>query len=120
MAVRRIVPNIATDHPEHAAGFYGGVLGLRHLMDGGFIQTWGTSAGGPQLSAMTEGGSGTPVPDISVEVDDLEQVLLRARDAGAEVTYGPVSEPWGVRRAFLRDPFGRIVNVLMHEDTSDV
>ncbi len=62
-----------------------------------------------------EGGSGTPVPDISIEVDDLEAVHRRAVAAGYLITYGPVKEPWGVVRFFLRDPFGRLVNILTHQ-----
>lgn len=30
------------------------------------------------------------------------------------VAYGPVAEPWGVRRAYLRDPEGNLINVLCH------
>jgi hypothetical protein len=31
------------------------------------------------------------------------------------IEYGPVSEPWGVRRFFVRDPLGKLVNILEHE-----
>src|SRR5262245_27306649 len=31
----------------------------------------------PQISVATEGGSGTSVPDLSVEVDNFDEVLLR-------------------------------------------
>ena len=27
---------------------------------------------------------------------------------------GPVNEPWGVRRFYVRDPFGRLLNILTH------
>ena len=69
-----------------------------------------------QLSIMSEGGSGTPVPDLSIEVDDIDEALRRVKHAGFPVEYGPVDEPWGVRRFFTRDPFGRLVNVLVHAD----
>jgi len=36
------------------------------------------------------------------------------RGAGVLIDYGPVLEPWGVRRFFVRDPFGRLVNFLSH------
>ena len=35
-------------------------------------------------------------------------------EAGVAIEYGPVEEPWGVRRFFVRDPVGTLVNVLMH------
>lgn len=60
------------------------------------------------------GGSGTPVPDLSIEVDNLQEVLERMRAAGIALEYGPADEPWGVRRFFVRDPFGRLLNILAH------
>ena len=115
MAVRRIVANIAAPDPGAAKAFYGGILGLDVVMDMGWIVTFAAdTAGTPQVSIASEGGSGAPVPDLSVEVDDPEEVLARAEAAGLRPEYGPVTEPWGVRRFFLRDPFGRLVNILAH------
>jgi uncharacterized glyoxalase superfamily protein PhnB len=68
-----------------------------------------------QVSFASEGGSGTLVPDLSVEVDDLEAALRRVMEAAIPVEYGPQSEPWGVRRFFVRDPFGKLINILQHE-----
>jgi catechol 2,3-dioxygenase-like lactoylglutathione lyase family enzyme len=113
--VRRIVANIQTPELAAAKRFYGDVHGLDVLMDLGWIATYGSAKRmNVQLSFMAEGGSGTPVPDLSVEVDDLEAALKRVRAAGYVVEYGPVNESWGVRRFFVRDPFGRLVNVLAH------
>ncbi|MCY1367608.1 hypothetical protein D9M69_545510 [compost metagenome] len=67
-----------------------------------------------QVSFASEGGSGTPVPDLSIEVDDVDTALARMRAAGFSIEYGPVDEPWGVRRFYVRDPFGKLVNVLAH------
>ena len=67
-----------------------------------------------QISIASEGGSGTAVPDLSIEVDDLDVALERVRNAGFPIEYGPTDEPWGVRRFYLRDPFGRLVNILQH------
>lgn len=115
MKVRRIVANIATPEPGAARRFYGEVLGLDVLMDMGWIVTCGNDeAMQVQLSAMSEGGSGTPVPDISIEVDDVDEALRRAEAAGFAIVYGPADEPWGVRRFYTRDPFGRLVNILSH------
>jgi catechol 2,3-dioxygenase-like lactoylglutathione lyase family enzyme len=116
MKVKRIVANIATQQVGAARAFYGAILGLDVLMDMGWIATYGSDAQmSVQLSVMSEGGSGTPVPDISIEVDDVEEALRRCRSAGIAIEYGPADEPWGVRRFFVRDPFGRLVNVLEHQ-----
>ncbi|OEO28579.1 glyoxalase [Devosia insulae DS-56] len=117
MTVKRIVANIAAEDLSAAKRFYGDVLGLDQLMDLGWIVTYGSSAQmSVQVSVAREGGSGTPVPDLSIEVDDLDATLARVRTAGFAVEYGPVDEAWGVRRFYVRDPFGRLVNILTHLD----
>ncbi|OOC62846.1 VOC family protein [Paenibacillus ihbetae] len=115
MAVKRIVANIDTGRVAEAKRFYQEVLGLDLLMDHGWIATYGSQETMQvQISFAEEGGSGTPVPDLSIEVDDVEAVLADMNNAGFPVEYGPVDEPWGVRRFFVRDPFGKLVNILMH------
>ena len=115
MQVKRIVADIAVDKVSEAQRFYGDVLGLEVLMDHGWILTYGSTAQMTvQISFATEGGSGAPTPDLSIEVDDLDTALARSQGAGFEIEYGPVDEPWGVRRFFVRDPFGRLINVLVH------
>ncbi len=117
MTVKRIVPDIAADDPARAVAFYQDLLGMVPVMDQGWIRTFATEPGSSQqISFATDGGSGTPVPDLSIEVDNLDDLHRRMRDAGLTIEYGPVSEPWGVRRFFVRDPFGRLVNILMHVD----
>ncbi|MYN19827.1 glyoxalase [Rugamonas sp. FT107W] len=115
MRVTRIVTNIATADTEAAKAFYGGVLGLSVVMDHGWIVTLaGEGEAMPQISFASEGGSGTPVPDLSIEVDDLDEAHRRLVAARVPLEYGPVGEPWGVRRLFVRDPFGRLLNILSH------
>ena len=116
MTVKRIVANMLAAEPGRAKPFYGDIFDMHPVMDLGWIQTCAADGdpAGPQLSFASEGGSGAPVPDLSIEVDDLDAVLARVEAAGLPVEYGPVDEPWGVRRFFLRDPFGRLINVLAH------
>jgi len=113
--VRRIVANIAADRVSEAHVFYRDMLGLDVVMDMGWIVTFASDAQAPpQLSVMSEGGSGSVVPDLSIEVDDVEAVYRRAKVAGIEIVYDIVTEPWGVRRFYVRDPFGKIINILSH------
>jgi catechol 2,3-dioxygenase-like lactoylglutathione lyase family enzyme len=115
MKVQRIVANVQTTDPALAKPFYKEILGLELVMDHGWIHTYGAEQKSRvQISFATEGGGNTPVPDLSIEVDDIGQVLARVEAAGLPIVYGPVSEPWGVRRFFVRDPFGKLVNILAH------
>ena len=115
MKVNRVVANVATAKVKAAKRFYGEVLGLELLMDHGWIATYGLAKSmRVQISFASEGGSGTPVPDISIEVDDVDAALAAMRKARFKIEYGPADEPWGVRRFYVRDPFGKLVNILQH------
>ncbi len=115
MIVKRIVANIAAEQIDRGRAFYGDLLGMKVVMDHGWIVTFASDASArAQLSVATEGGSGTAVPDLSIEVDDLEEAHRRVLAAGLPIEYGPANEPWGVRRFYVRDPFGRLVNILAH------
>ncbi|WP_282935552.1 VOC family protein [Paenibacillus sp. RC67] len=115
MLVKRIVANIATKDIEAAKSFYQDVLGLDLLMDHGWIATYGSNQEmSVQISVASQGGSSTPTPDLSIEVDDVELAYARMKEAGFHIEYGPVNEPWGVRRFYVRDPFGKLVNILAH------
>ncbi len=117
MTVRRIVANIAVTDTGPSTAFYRDILDLEPVMDHGWFVTLAATAQSPalpQIGFATQGGSGAPVPDLSIEVDDLDEVIARIERAGLDPEYGPVIEPWGVRRFFLRDPNGRLLNILEH------
>lgn len=115
MAVRRIVTNIATQSVADVQRFYRDLFDLETVMDFGWIVTMTSGETAPVLiSVASEGGSGTPVPDLSIEVDDIDATYARAREMGCDVTYELTDEPWGVRRFFVLDPAGKLVNVLSH------
>src|SRR5690606_27145702 len=78
MTVKRIVANIACPRPMDATSFYGELLGLEKVMDHGWIVTFASDGrAAAQIGFASEGGSGTPVPDLSIEVDDLDAVHSR-------------------------------------------
>src|SRR5205809_384065 len=115
MKVKRIVANIDTRDVAAARRFYQDVLGLKILMDHGWLVTYGSAEQmRVQVGIASEGGSGTPTPDLSIEVDDLDEALKRVKRAGIPIEYGPTEELWQVRRFFVRDPFGKLVNILVH------
>lgn len=68
MKVKRIVANIPATEVSAAKRFYQEILELDVVMDHGWIATYGVQAHMPvQISFATEGGSGTPVPDLSID-----------------------------------------------------
>ncbi|GHB21909.1 glyoxalase [Streptomyces viridiviolaceus] len=117
MTVRRIVPNIQVESEEQlGAGhdFYG-LLGFEEVMNLGWVTTLASPANPTaQVSFLTEERTAPVVPDLSVEVEDVDAVYARVVASGAEVVRELRDEEWGVRRFFVRDPGGRVVNVLSH------
>ncbi len=114
MKVRRIVPDLHGD-PSASRGFYEEVIGLELGMDMGWIATWGSPSNETaQLTVMSEDATARVSPDVSIEVEDVDAVHARAVERGYEIVHPVTDEPWGVRRFFVRDPNGAVVNVMQH------
>ena len=115
MAVRRIKPNIRSDRFDESREFYSGVIGLEEHGGLDWILFFGTDRREVQLSVMGLDIKARVHPDISIEVDDVDAVHDRAVGAGAEIVYPLTDEEWGLRRFFVRDPNGAVINVTQHE-----
>jgi catechol 2,3-dioxygenase-like lactoylglutathione lyase family enzyme len=115
MAVRRIMPYHASPDFEATRTFYTQVLGLEEgSFGGGYI---GFGSGQAQV-VFAPPGVEPVLPDMGVDVGSraaVDAAHAEAVRAGHEVIYGPVDEPWGVRRFFVRDPHGVVISVLAHE-----
>jgi predicted enzyme related to lactoylglutathione lyase len=114
MKIRRIVPDL---HGDPAAGreFYEEVIGLELGMDMGWIATWGSvSNETAQLTVMSGDATAPVAPDVTIEVEDVDAVHARASERGLEIVHPVTDEPWGVRRFFVRDPNGAVINVMQH------
>jgi uncharacterized glyoxalase superfamily protein PhnB len=54
------------------------------------------------------------VPDLSIQVEDVEDTYAQAIAMGAPISYPLTDEPWGVTRFFVNDPMGRALNIMEH------
>ncbi|MFF3634346.1 VOC family protein [Streptomyces sp. NPDC002250] len=114
MIVRRVMPVIRSEAVRESREFYG-LLGLEEVMNHGWIMTLASpSSPTAQISVMTSDKTAPVTPDVSVEVDDVDAAHRLMRESGAEIVHPLQDEEWGVRRFFVRDPSGRVVNVLAH------
>jgi catechol 2,3-dioxygenase-like lactoylglutathione lyase family enzyme len=113
MTVRRVVPDFRSGSPAASRAFYE-TLGFELGMDMDWIATF-VSPSNPtaQVTLIREDPSGFH-PDASIEVEDVDAVHAKIVELGYEVVYGPADEPWGVRRFFVRDPNGALLNVMQH------
>jgi len=115
MAVRRIVPDLHAADVGSSRAFYVDVLGLDVAMDLGWIVTLAAPGDTSiQISVMSDDAASSVQPDVSIEVDDVDSVHASVQRLGYDVVYPLTDEPWGVRRFFVRDPGGNVLNVLSH------
>jgi len=115
MTIRRIVPDIKSERLDDSRAFYVDFLGLKVGMDLGWIVTF-VSPSNPtaQISVMRDDNPSTLMPNVSIEVADVDEVHACAIERGLQIVYPLTDEPWGIRRFFVVDPNGVIVNVSSH------
>lgn len=100
---------------EEAKHFYDAVFGFQPVMDHGWIVTLSDPRNSSsQISLMTHDETAPVVPEVSIQVDDVDAAYAAALQAGSEIVHPLTDEPWGVRRFFVRDPDGHVLNVLSH------
>jgi catechol 2,3-dioxygenase-like lactoylglutathione lyase family enzyme len=100
---------------DESRAFYVDFLGLELGMDLGFVMTF-ISPSNPtaQISVVRDEGASTLQPNISIEVADVDEVHAQAIRHCLEIVYPLTDEPWGVRRFFVVDPNGTVLNILSH------
>ena len=113
------MPVLHTDRPQEARAFYEGLLGFRVAMDqDGMLMLASTSTPTTQLIIAWESECAVDPElgrvDVSLEVADVDAAYARVRADGLEVVREMRDEPWGIRRFFVRDPTGRVINVASH------
>lgn len=117
MTVRRIIPYHESRDFEATRSFYTRVVGLEEgSFGGGYI---GFGSGQAQVLFAPPGGEEI-VPRMGIDMGSAEAVdaaHAEATEMGHDVVYGPVDEPWGVRRFFVRDPDGVVLSVLAHQSS---
>jgi predicted enzyme related to lactoylglutathione lyase len=115
MGVRRIVPVLHAQDPHAGRQFFAELLGLEVAMDLGWVVAH-AAPDNPvaQLLVMSQDATAPVRPDASIEVDDVDAAHAAAERLGVEIVHPLTDEPWGVRRFFVREPGGHVLNILSH------
>src|SRR5438309_1492956 len=115
MTVRRIVPDLHGPTSRASREFYERVLGLEVVMDQGWVVTFAAPDNpSAQITVLQQDATATVNPDVSIEVDDVDEAYAAALEMGCELVHPLTYEPWGVRRFFVREPNGKVLNILSH------
>jgi len=117
LSIRRVVPDLNTDRMDESREFYIQVFGFEVGMDMGWVATL-ASPDNPTAQINLLRGTGESdtreAPDLTIEVTDVDAVYDIVVERGLEVVYPLTDEEWGVRRFFVTDPGGFVVNVMSH------
>ncbi|MEA2192624.1 MAG: hypothetical protein QOI73_2745 [Solirubrobacteraceae bacterium] len=119
MSIRRAMPVVVTEDPAGTRAFYVDFLGFEVRMEqDGFLMLASPSVPTTQLIVCwthdTAMDPSVQRVDISIEVGDVDAAHADAVARGLEIVYPLTDEPWGVRRFFVREPSGTVVNVASH------
>jgi catechol 2,3-dioxygenase-like lactoylglutathione lyase family enzyme len=114
--IRRIVPYADGDDLGASRDFYVEVLGLEVAMEDPVLGLRSPENPTAQL-IIPPRGMEDPVPRFGIDVGEPAAVDAAHAEAvrrGLRVVYPLTNEPWGVRRFFVEDPSGTVINVLAH------
>ena len=116
MSVRRIVAYAGGHELGASRDFYVEVLGMQIAMEDPVLDL--QSPDNPTAEVII-GAQEMQGPHPSFGIDVGEPAAVDAAHAevlrrGLRVVYPLTDEPWGVRRFFVEDPGGTVVNVLAH------
>jgi catechol 2,3-dioxygenase-like lactoylglutathione lyase family enzyme len=115
MNIRRVVPDITSDRIDESRDCYTGFLDFKVGMDMGWVITF-VSPFNPtaQITLLRGAESSRVQPQMSIEVDNVDEACVKAVERGLTIVYPVTAEPWGVRRFFVADPNGVVINVMSH------
>ena len=108
------MPILTVPDVDAASTAFVEVLGLREVMNLGWIATFADDERRHQVSLMTRDATASVNPNVSIEVDDVDAAYQAAVAAGLQIVHPLSDEEWGVRRFFFADPSGNVINVLTH------
>ena len=116
MAVTRIVAYAGGNELAASRDFYVEVLGMQVAMEDPVLDLQAPDDPAAELIVGAQEMQ-DPQPSFGVDVGDPAAVDAAHDEAvrrELRVVYPLTDEPWGVRRFFVEDPGGTIVNVLAH------
>ena len=117
MRATRVTANLRVTDVEKAKSFYSDYLGLgTEEFNMGWVARYTCPDTGAHVQLVTRDASAPEDSVISVHTADVEGAYEEARRLGYEIVHPLTTEPWGVRRFFVRAPDGNVINIVQHRD----
>jgi catechol 2,3-dioxygenase-like lactoylglutathione lyase family enzyme len=117
MRATRIMANLRVPDVEEAKRFYTDYLGLStEDFNKGWVARYTSPDAKAFVQLVTRDATAPADSVISVHTDDVERAYEEAQELGYEIVHPITTEPWGVRRFFVRAPDGNVLNIVNHRD----
>jgi catechol 2,3-dioxygenase-like lactoylglutathione lyase family enzyme len=117
MQARRIMANLRVADIDAAKSFYTDFLGLTaEEFNMGWVARYTSPETGANVQLVTRDAAAAEDSVISVLANDVYAAYEEAQRAGYEIVHPLTTEPWGVRRFFVRAPDGNVINIVHHPD----
>ncbi len=117
MHATRITANLRVADVEAARSFYTDYLGLStEEFNLGWVARYTSPDTGVNVQLVTRDASAAEDSVISVHTTDVDSAYGEAQRLGYEIVHPLTTEPWGVRRFFVRAPDGNVLNIVSHRD----
>ena len=108
------ITNLHTDDVERAREFFG-LLGLTEDgMNQGWVARFTSGDSGACVQVVTRDATAPEDSVMTIKVDDVDAAYEEAQRRGYEIVHPITDEPWGIRRFFVRNPDGHVINVAGH------
>ena len=110
------MPDIPSKRFEENRAFYMDFLGMKLAMDIDFILTF-VSQSNPtaQVSIVRDAGASASAANVALTVGrGCRRNACACHRTRPEIVYPLTNERWGVRRFFVADPNGVVINVMCH------
>jgi predicted enzyme related to lactoylglutathione lyase len=116
-AIAGIIADLRGPDLEMAKGFYVDYLGLiTEEFNMGWVARYTSPETGANVQLVTRDVAAPEDAVISVLTQDVHDAYAEAQELGYEILYPLTTEPWGVRRSFVRAPDGTVINIVRHHD----
>jgi predicted enzyme related to lactoylglutathione lyase len=114
----RIFANLSVPDIGEARDFYVDYLGLSiEGLNLGWVARFQSPGRDAVVQLVTRDATAPLNSAISVAVgEDVEEAYEEAKRRGFEIVYPLTTEPWGLRRFFVRAPDGNVININSHQD----
>jgi predicted enzyme related to lactoylglutathione lyase len=116
--VTGVTADLPVSDVEAARSFSADFLGLGvEEMNLGWVARYRTEDGRASIQLVTRDATSPVDSVLSVHVGGgVGAADADAQRRGHEIVHPLTEEPWGVRRFFVRDPDGNVINVVSHSD----